>query len=537
MRWLERRPATYDRGIRLLTLGQLDSLYAVIVDQLEPGQRVLEIGCGTGSLTADLAGRAERVDAIDVSADMLAIARNKLGEKDLLDRVQFTRMDALSLESAYEPGSFDWIVSSLAFSEFSSPAQEYVMRICRRLLKPDGGLLILDEIRPSPPTTRLLSGLIRAPLRLLTWLLTRTTTNPLKEVTHKLNRSGFDGKLIMTALGGSLCIYLGKPTESTGPGYLAEQIVRLRHETNILTILKDVWALFFRVLPPYPKFEPGLYAIGEPERDSPILVTGNYDLTVRRVIKNTDGTLDAWLLAVDSAGVNVWCGAGGGFLTAERVIGALKMSGADSWHASKQVVLPQLCANGVDGNSIRDQTGWKVHWGPIRAGDISTYLENGFKKTDGMRTVVFPILDRLEMVSATLGLYGLMIMVPVLVFWRHFFWPVLIALLGLSYFFALALPLIPGKDGLVKSIPLAIIATAGMIAYTSLTGSMDPLLLFRRGVGMVALSVFVAAEMQGMSPLMRGEQANWGWEVVIAVVLGGIYWWIPQLFGWSALGG
>jgi hypothetical protein len=291
------------------------------------------------------------------------------------------------------------------------------------------------------------------------------------------------------------------------------------------------------VLPPYPKFEPGLYAIGEPERDSPILVTGNYDLTVRRVIKNTDGTLDAWLLVVDSAGVNVWCGAGGGFLTAERVIGALKMSGADSWHASKQVVLPQLCANGVDGNSIRDQTGWKVHWGPIRAGDISTYLENGFKKTDGMRTVVFPILDRLEMVSATLGLYGLMIMVPVLVFWRHFFWPVLIALLGLSYFFALALPLIPGKDGLVKSIPLAIIATAGMIAYTSLTGSMDPLLLFRRGVGMVALSVFVAAEMQGMSPLMRGEQANWGWEVVIAVVLGGIYWWIPQLFGWSALGG
>jgi len=65
-------------------------------------------------------------------------------------------------------------------------------------------------------------------------------------------------------------------------------------------------------------------------------------------------------------------------------------------------------------------------------------------------------------------------------------------------------------------------------------GSYDPQQLFRRGVGMVGLSVFVAAEMQGMSPLMRGEQANWGWEAVIALVLGGVYWLLPLLLGWSA---
>jgi hypothetical protein len=107
-------------------------------------------------------------------------------------------------------------------------------------------------------------------------------------------------------------------------------------------------------------------------------------------------------------------------------------------------------------------------------------------------------------------------------------------LLGLSYFYALALPRIPGRDGLVKSIPLALIALLGMLVYSSITGSDAPLQLLRRGIGMVALSVFVAAEMQGMSPLMRGEQANWGWEAVIAVVLGGMYWLLPRLLGWSA---
>jgi hypothetical protein len=104
----------------------------------------------------------------------------------------------------------------------------------------------------------------------------------------------------------------------------------------------------------------------------------------------------------------------------------------------------------------------------------------------------------------------------------------------LSYFYALTLPLIPGRDGLAKSVPLALIALAGMLAYSLITGTLDPFQLFRRGVGMLALSVFVAAELQGMSPLMRGEQANWGWEAVIAIALGGIYWLLPRLLGWSA---
>lgn len=534
MRWLERRPQTYDRGIRLLTLGRLPALYDRIEAYLDPNQHVLEIGCGTGALTERLAARAARVDAIDVSADMLEEARKNLTERGLLDRVQLTRIDALALDHHFVPQTFDIIVSSLVFSELSNPSQEYVLRLCHALLKPEGALLILDEVEPARYAVRMLSRLLRAPLRMITWLLTRTTTRPLADFIPKLARSGFEGGSVENVLWGMLCLYRFTPLRSYTPEHAPSRVRQLHHHTSMATLLRDAWALFFRVLPPYPTVEPGLYAIGDPQAGSPALVTGNYDLTVRRLVGALDGKLDAWLLVVDSGGINVWCGAGGGFLTAERVIGALRLSGIAAWHEHKHLVLPQLCANGVDGDVIRNETGWQVHWGPVRAADIPAYLQNNHEKTEAMRTVMFPWKDRLEMVSATLGLYGLMILVPIAIFWSYLFWPTLIALLGISYFYALALPRIPGRDGLIKSIPLAVIVLGGMLVYSVLAGSYHPEQLFRRGVGMVGLSVFVAAEMQGMSPLMRGEQANWGWEAVIALVLGSVYWLLPQLLGWSA---
>lgn len=533
MRWLERRPAAYERGIRLLTLGRLDRLYDQVEAHIEAGHHVLEIGCGTGGLTGRLAARAARVDAIDVSADMLEEARKRLLAKDVLSRVQLIRIDALTLDKYFSPNTFDVIVSSLAFSEFSRIGQAHVLRLCQALLKPGGFLLLLDEVEPENPLVRFFSRLIRAPLRLITWLLTRTTTHPLKAIPEKLAGTGFEGQPVAVALGGLLCLYRATPREAFNPSQVPGDVARLHHQVNLATRFRDAWALFFRVLPPYPRVEPGLYAIGNPDASSPVLVTGNYDLTIRRLVAAIEGRVQAWLLVVDSAGINVWCGAGGGFLTAERVVGALSMCGIDGWHVGRRLVLPQLCANGVEGEVIRQQTGWFVDWGPVRAVDIPAYLQNSRIKTNEMRTVKFPWRDRLEMVSATLGLYGLMILVPVAIFSSHLFWGTLVALLGLSYFYALTLPGLPGRDGLEKSIPLAAIAVTGMLVYSFVMQSYDPLQLYRRALGMVALSVFVAAEMQGMSPLMRGEQANWSWEALIAIVLGAAYWLLPRLAGWS----
>jgi hypothetical protein len=136
------------------------------------------------------------------------------------------------------------------------------------------------------------------------------------------------------------------------------------------------------------------------------------------------------------------------------------------------------------------------------------------------------------MVTVTLGAYSLLLLPLLFIFWRHLFWPVTLSLLGLSYFYAIVLPWLPGRDGLYKSIPLAIITLAGLCVYTAFWNPMPAQRLFHWMVGLTGLSVFTSAEFQGMSPLMRGEQANWGIEAVIGLALGAIYWLVPLVMGW-----
>jgi ubiquinone/menaquinone biosynthesis C-methylase UbiE len=534
MKWLERRPGDYDRGIRLLTLGQLEPMQQKIVEELvRAGSRVLEIGCGTGALTVAMAKAGASVTAIDINAGMLAEATQRVEKEQIDGSVDLQRMDAVMIDELFDPHSFDLIVSSLAFSEMSERGQRYTLKAARKLLAPDGKLAVLDEMSPESGLSRILFTVVRAPLQLITWLLTRTTTHPLRNFKSVLSYSGFDGDLHSTALAGSLRLYVATPIDldeqDRKPDMFRGQLTAKR---TLRTVLLDLWASLFRILPPYPKVIPGVYAVGEPGPDSPLLVTGNYELTVRRLVRAIERDVEAWILVVDSGGINVWCAAGGGFLTADRIIGALHISGLSDYLQHHALILPQLCANGVEGWRIREQTGWGVHWGPVRAEDIPDYLARGRKKTDEMRWVKFPLRDRLEMTAVTLGFYALLILIPIAIFWPNIFWPTLVAMIGLSLFYAITLPWLPGRDGLEKTLPLALIAVVGMFAYSALWDLAPAAVLFGRAIGLSALALFIAAELQGMSPLMRGEQANWGWEAIIGGLLGLAYWLIPGLMGW-----
>lgn len=534
MKWLETQPEQYDRGIRLLTLGKLQILQEQLVELLVcPEMRVLEIGCGTGELTVAMAAKGAEVVGIDLEAGMLAQAENRLTASGLDKRVELKHMDAALIAERFEPASFDLIVSSLAFSEMTQDAQAYVLSACLSLLAPGGQLAILDEISPAGWAARIAVAAVHLPLRIITWLLTRTTTHPLRGFQKTLESAGYRARIVDSHLLGSLCLYLATPKPEDAVQRLPDTFKgRLRHRVNLRTMLIDLWAIFFRIIPPYPKVEPGLYSVGEPNPDSPVLVTGNFDLTVRRLVKAIDTRLDIWLLVVDSGGINVWCAAGGGYLTAERIIGTLRTSRLDEVVKHHALILPQLCANGVDGWRIREKTKWGVHWGPVRAVDLPAYIRAGRKKTDEMRHVRFPLRDRLEMLMATMGFYGLLILVPVALIWPSSLWPLIAAMLGLSLFYAVTLPWLPGKDGLAKSIPLTLITLVGMLLYSWRVDSLELADLFNRVVGLTGLSVFVGGELQGMSPRMRGEQANWGWEALIAVVLGLAYWLVPILLGW-----
>ena len=95
MKWLETSPKDYDRGIQLITLGKIQRIKEKIANKyVHEGMRVLEIGCGTGTLTLMMAKRGAAVTGIDASPRMLAEAERKVKEAGLEERVSLKYMDA-----------------------------------------------------------------------------------------------------------------------------------------------------------------------------------------------------------------------------------------------------------------------------------------------------------------------------------------------------------------------------------------------------------------------------------------------------------
>jgi len=143
----------------------------------------------------------------------------------------------------------------------------------------------------------------------------------------------------------------------------------------------------------------GLIRLGNPDRNSPVLLTANYVLTVSRV-KRTLAGINAFLLVTNSRGINVWCAATGGHLTAHEVISALKTTGIEQLVDHRKVILPQLAATGIEAAMVKERSGWQVVWGPVYARDIPAFLRAGCQKTPAMRQVEFPWKQRLEMAVA-----------------------------------------------------------------------------------------------------------------------------------------
>ncbi len=166
---------------------------------------------------------------------------------------------------------------------------------------------------------------------------------------------------------------------------------------RIVDLGRDAFQTALRLVP-WPT-EPGLRRVGDPGPESPVLVTGNYDLTVRRLRRALAG-VDAWVVVANSRGVNVWCAAAGGHLGTPHVVAALKTSGIGERVGHRRAILPQLAAVGVEAGEVARRCGWGVRFGPADAADLPAYLAAGQKKTAAMGRVRFGLARRLEMAAA-----------------------------------------------------------------------------------------------------------------------------------------
>jgi len=139
--------------------------------------------------------------------------------------------------------------------------------------------------------------------------------------------------------------------------------------------------------------KPGIYCTGNPDPDSMVFVSANYKLSFDS-LRSSLGGINAWILVLDTKGVNVWCAAGKGTFSTEEIINKLSEFKVEQLINHKKLIVPQLAATGVSAHDVLKLSGYRVIFGPVRAQDINSFLKNGMKSTKEMRAVNFGAKDR-----------------------------------------------------------------------------------------------------------------------------------------------
>lgn len=138
---------------------------------------------------------------------------------------------------------------------------------------------------------------------------------------------------------------------------------------------------------------PGLYAVGTPDKTSEVLVTANFKLTLDHLRKELQN-INAWILVLDTKGVNVWCAASKGTFATSELVKRIKVVSLEKIVDHKRLIVPQLGATGVSAREVKKLSGFKVIFGPIRAKDLPAFLKNDKIADKQMRQVTFTMYER-----------------------------------------------------------------------------------------------------------------------------------------------
>jgi len=299
------------------------------------------------------------------------------------------------------------------------------------------------------------------------------------------------------------------------------------------------------------KVSPGLYAMGNPDRESVVLATANFKLTFDRLRKELGG-INAWILVLDTRGINVWCAAGKGTFSTGELVRRIATTSLETVVNHKKVIVPQLGATGISAGEVKKRSGFRVIYGPIRASDIPLFLKNNQNAAKDMRLVTFTMYERfiLTPVEIQIVLKHLLITAIVLfvisgigpgIFsfsraWERGIISIIALLAGVlsgAVITPVLLPYIPFKEFAAKGIlagsvvimlsilfmPLAI---AGFTGFTAV-------ILFS-----VAISSYLAMNFSGTTPFTSPSGVEKEMKRFIPVQLGGVllsgFLWIYSAF-------
>jgi hypothetical protein len=228
--------------------------------------------------------------------------------------------------------------------------------------------------------------------------------------------------------------------------------------------------------------EPGLYALGSPNGESPVLVTANYKMSFDR-LRSALPKRDVWILVLDTKGINVWCAAGKGTFGTTELVNRIAGSSLDRIVSHRGLVLPQLAGPGIAAHEVKKLSGFKVVYGPIKAVDLQAFLDHGMKASPEMRMKTFTTWERavlipIELVSALKAAFVILLVLFILSgllgpegFWVNilhhglFALPaILTAIMAGAVLTPLLLPWLPGRPFSLKGLPLALLGVLVLLA-------------------------------------------------------------------------
>jgi hypothetical protein len=290
------------------------------------------------------------------------------------------------------------------------------------------------------------------------------------------------------------------------------------------------------------KVDPGLYALGMPDDESPVLVTANYKMTFDDLREALPGR-DAWILVLDTKGINVWCAAGKGTFGTKELVGRIASSGLSEVVAHRKLILPQLAGPGVSAHLVKRGSGFRVIYGPVRAEDLPAFLEAGFEATPEMRLKTFTTRERAVLIPVELvGAFKVALLVlPVIFlidslwgaggFWSdglshglHSVLAILAGILAGAVFTPLLLPWLPGRAFSLKGLIPGVLAALGfmMFRWGSWNTWPDRLEIIAWAVLIPALSAYLAMNFTGSSTYtsLSGVKKEMRWAVPIEIGAG-----------------
>ncbi len=207
------------------------------------------------------------------------------------------------------------------------------------------------------------------------------------------------------------------------------------------------------------RVEPGLYSLGKTRVDSPVFVTANYTLSFNALRSTLEG-IDCYIMVLDTQGINVWCAAGKGTFGTDEVVSRIEETRLPEIVRHRTLILPQLGATGVAAHEVKQRSGFKIEYGPVRALDLPEYLRTHCA-TSEMRQVRFDLRDRLAVipVEAVRALIPMSIVAVTLYFTVNLMWSMasVAAFLAGTVLFPILIPFLPTRDFSTKGFILGVL--------------------------------------------------------------------------------